>query len=57
MFIKYLKKGFLEKQFTKITDLDEIKKDVNIISFEIIKDKNLINKLEKNKLDYGFYFV
>lgn len=57
MLIKYLKKGFLEEQFTKITDLDEIKRDVNIISFEIIKDKNLINKLEKNKSDYGFYFV
>ena len=47
---KYLVQGFQDFQYdTKLPD--------NVISFEIVTSKTELKKLQKNKEDYGEYFL
>ena len=47
---KYLIKGFQDFQFdTKLPD--------NVISYEIVTSKTSLKKLQKNKENFGEYFI
>lgn len=55
IYISYIVNNFTNEQFGKINDLNEIKEIKNLVSWEIVKNKSIIKKLENNKRNYGYY--
>ena len=49
---RYLIEGFLDWQYGKFEDIPE-----NTISYEEVKNKKDLAKLQKNKEDYGYYIL
>lgn len=58
IYISYIVNNFIDEQFAKIYDLseiDEIVKPYTLVSWEVVKNKATIKRLEKNKENYGCY--
>lgn len=58
IYISYIVENFLDEQFAKIYDLSEIEKiakPYKLVSWEIVKNKAIIKRLENNKKNYGCY--